>query len=73
MMYSSIRREYKECIQTHSNLVDPIYLKALRGTNSVEIYLIKTDDDRPYPVVAIPRCFVLFQAERLVAGSVIGG
>ncbi len=39
----------------------------------MEIYLINTDDDRPYLVVAISRRFVLFRAKRLLAGSVIGG
>ncbi|PBK65706.1 hypothetical protein ARMSODRAFT_961075 [Armillaria solidipes] len=28
-------------------------LKVLRRTNSMEIYLIKADDDRPYPVVTV--------------------
>ncbi len=39
----------------------------------MEIYLINTDDDRAYLVVAISGCFVLFRAKRLLAGSVIGG
>ncbi|PBK65716.1 hypothetical protein ARMSODRAFT_978168 [Armillaria solidipes] len=51
----------------------PFQLKVLKRTNSMGIYLIKADDDRPYPVVVISRTDLLIAAQSLYTPKIWDG